>query len=154
MRRYHKRGRNHKRGTGYHYPDGGPELPEEIEHICPDYSLYPDFSCNTVYGFLTRGCPRGYQFCIVGEKEGRVNRKVADLSEFWKGQRKIVLLDPNMFACADWEGLSRQLIESNAWVDFSQGCQTMKNSCKTPQKDIEPEKRFSAQAEQADNQCL
>ena len=27
-------------------------LPEDIEHICPDYSLY---DCNQSYGFLTRG---------------------------------------------------------------------------------------------------
>lgn len=28
-----------KGGTGYSYPDGGIELPEEIEHIYPDYSI-------------------------------------------------------------------------------------------------------------------
>lgn len=31
-----------KSGTGYFYPDGGKALPDEIEHICPDYSLYGD----------------------------------------------------------------------------------------------------------------
>ena len=97
-------------------------MPEEIEHIYPDYSLYPDFCKNTAYGFLTRGCPRGCDFCIVGKKEGRCSRKVADLSEFWDGQKNIVLLDPNMFACKDWRDLSQQLINSGAWVDFSQGC--------------------------------
>lgn len=109
-------------GTGYAYPSGGNQLPEEIEHIYPDYSLYPDFCKNTAYGFLTRGCPRGCDFCIVGKKEGRCSRKVADLSEFWGGQKNIVLLDPNMFACKDWRDLSQQLINSGAWVDFSQGC--------------------------------
>lgn len=109
-------------GTGYTYPSGGNQLPEEIEHIYPDYSLYPDFCKNTAYGFLTRGCPRGCDFCIVGKKEGRCSRKVADLSEFWDGQKNIVLLDPNMFACKDWRDLSQQLINSGAWVDFSQGC--------------------------------
>ena len=29
-----------KGGTGYFYPTGGTELPEEIEHIYPDYSIY------------------------------------------------------------------------------------------------------------------
>lgn len=109
-------------GTGYDYPSGGRPLPNEIEHIYPDYSLYPDLCKDTAYGFLTRGCPRGCDFCIVGKKEGRISRKVADLSEFWNGQKNIVLLDPNLFACHDWEKLSQQLIDSNAYIDFSQGC--------------------------------
>ena len=114
-----------KGGTGYSYPDGGEALADEIEHIYPDYSIYYEKLPNvkdTSYGFLTRGCPRGCDFCIVGKKEGRCSIKVADLSEFWNGQKNIVLLDPNMFACKDWKDLSRQLIDSGAWVDFSQGC--------------------------------
>lgn len=111
-----------KGGTGYEYPSGGKSLPEEIEHIYPDYSLYPELCNDTAYGFLTRGCPRGCDFCIVKEKEGQKSRKVADLFEFWNGQKNIVLLDPNMFACKDWKNLSKQLIDSKAWVDFSQGC--------------------------------
>ena len=110
------------RGTGYFYPNGGPELPGEIEHIYPDYSLYSELTRDTAYGFLTRGCPRGCGFCIVAEKEGRKSRKVADLSEFWRGQKQIKLLDPNMFACGEWPELAGQLIESGAWVDFTQGC--------------------------------
>lgn len=114
-----------KGGTGYSYPGGGAELPEEIEHVYPDYSIYferiPEVR-NTAYGFLTRGCPRGCDFCVVGQKEGRMSRKAADLSEFWRGQKNIVLLDPNMFACREWRDLSRQLIDSRAWIDFSQGC--------------------------------
>lgn len=109
-------------GTGYDYPNGGQSLLKEIEHIYPDYSLYPDLCKDTAYGFLTRGCPRGCDFCIVGKKEGRASRKVADLSEFWNGQKNIVLLDPNMFACPEWKNMSQQLIESNAYIDFSQGC--------------------------------
>lgn len=109
-------------GTGYYYPNGGESLPDEIEHIYPDYSLYPELTKDTAYGFLTRGCPRGCDFCIVAEKEGKCSVKVADLSEFWHGQKNIVLLDPNMFACLDWKELSQQLIDSGAWVDFSQGC--------------------------------
>ena len=111
-----------KGGTGYEYPSGGKSLPEEIEYIYPDYSLYPELCNDTAYGFLTRGCPRGCDFCIVKEKEGQKSRKVADLFEFWNGQKNIVLLDPNMFACKDWKNLSQQLIDSKAWIDFSQGC--------------------------------
>lgn len=108
-------------GSGYSYPDGGEGLSEEVEHIYPDYSLYPELCQNTAYGFLTRGCPRGCKFCIVAEKEGRCSRKVADLSEFWKDQKNIVLLDPNITACQHWKDLFRQLIDSRAWVNFSQG---------------------------------
>lgn len=108
-------------GTGYYYPDGGANLPYEIEHIYPDYSLYPQFN-DTAFGFLTIGCPRGCEFCIVGKKEGLKSFKVADLSEFWKGQKNIALCDPNMFACKDWKELSKQLVDSNAWINFNQGC--------------------------------
>lgn len=110
-----------KGGTGYFYPDGGFKLPEEIEHIYPDYSLYPQYCKETAYGFLTRGCPRGCGFCIVGKKEGLKSKKVADLSEFWKGQKNIVLLDPNITACKEWKDLFQKLIDSKAYVDFSQG---------------------------------
>ena len=108
-------------GTGYNYPDGGEPLPYEVEHIYPDYDLYPELTKDTAYGFLTRGCPRGCDFCIVKHKEGQKSVKVADLSEFWRGQKNINLCDPNMFACKDWRDLSQQLIESKAWVDFNQG---------------------------------
>lgn len=111
-----------KGGTGYNYPSGGADLPQEIEHIYPDYDLYPALCKDTAYGFLTRGCPRGCDFCIVETKEGKRSRKVADLSEFWKDQKNIVLLDPNFFACVEWKELSLQLVNSGAWVDFSQGC--------------------------------
>lgn len=97
------------------------ELPYEIEHIYPDYSIYPQFTKDTAYGFLTRGCPRGCDFCIVGEKEGKCSIKVADLKEFWRGQKKIVLCDPNILACKDWRELLQQLIDSGAEVDFNQG---------------------------------
>jgi hypothetical protein len=96
-------------------------LPEAVEHIYPDYSLYPTLTENTAYGFLTRGCPRGCEFCVVGKKEGRCSKKVADLSEFWNGQKNIVLCDPNILACKDWKDLLQQLIDSKAWVDFNQG---------------------------------
>ncbi len=118
------------------------DLPYEVEHIYPDYSIY--FNDNdleydeetgeclglseverrkrdTAYGFLTRGCPRGCHFCHVEAKEGRASRKVADLSEFWSGQKNIVLCDPNILACRQWKELLQQLIDSGAKVDFNQG---------------------------------
>ena len=107
-----------KGGTGYGLDN---VLPSEIEHIYPDYSIYPGLTKDTAYGFLTRGCPRHCDFCIVGDKEGLRSVKVADLSEFWQGQKNIVLLDPNILACKDRMNLLDQLIESRAIVDFSQG---------------------------------
>ena len=95
------------------------DLPPEVEHIYPDYSLYG--ITDTAYGFLSRGCPRGCDFCHVEAKEGRRAIKVADLSEFWDGQKNIVLCDPNILACRQWKDLLQQLIDSKAWVDFNQG---------------------------------
>lgn len=96
-------------------------LPYEIEHIYPDYSLYPEQTKDTAFGFLTRGCPRGCNFCHVKDKEGQQSHKVADLSEFWRGQRNIVLCDPNLIACPEWKDLLQQLIDSKAKIDINQG---------------------------------
>lgn len=96
-------------------------LPAEIEHIYPDYDLYPELCKDTAYGFLTRGCPRGCDFCHVEAKEGRCSLKVADLSEFWRGQKNIMLCDPNLIACKDWKELLQQLIDSRAKININQG---------------------------------
>lgn len=103
-------------GTGYGLDN---TLPDEIEHIMPDYSLYG--ITDTAYGFLTRGCPRHCPFCIVGDKEGLVSRKVADLSEFWNGQKNIILCDPNLLACKDRINLLKQLADSKVTVEINQG---------------------------------
>lgn len=108
-------------GKEIYHKENDSQLPYEVEHIYPDYSLYPELTKDTAYGFMSRGCPRGCDFCHVEAKEGRMAYKVADLSEFWRGQKNIVLLDPNITACKDWKGLFQQLIDSGAWVDFSQG---------------------------------
>lgn len=107
-----------KGGTGYGLDN---KLPEEIEHIYPDYSIYEHITKDTAYGFLTRGCPRGCKFCIVAGKEGRRSYKVADLNEFWRGQKHIELLDPNILACKDHIELLTQVADSKAWVNFNQG---------------------------------
>lgn len=95
-------------------------LADEIEHIYPDYSIYPQFT-DTAYGFLTRGCPRGCGFCHIKAKEGGCSHKVADLSEFWRGQKNIILNDPNILACPDHIELLQQLFDSKARVEFNQG---------------------------------
>ena len=107
-----------KGGTGYGLDN---RLPDEIEHIYPDYSIYPELTKETAYGFLTRGCPRACDFYIVAGKEGRRSVKVADLSEWWSGQKRIELLDPNLLACPDHMNLLQQLKESGSQVNFNQG---------------------------------
>ena len=58
----------------------------------------------------------------MGDKEGLISRKVADLDEFWKGQKKIEILDPNLLACKEHRiELLDQLIDSKAEVNFNQG---------------------------------
>ena len=96
-------------------------LPPEIEHIYPDYSLYPKFTQDTAYGRLTIGCPMGCTFCHTGVKDGKKTIKVADLSEFWNGQKNIVLLDQSILSCRDWRDLLQQLIDSGANVEFNGG---------------------------------
>lgn len=123
--------RIHKGGSGYcidlvdgkevFHPERDAQLPYEIEHIYPDYSIYPALTKDTAYGFLTRGCPRGCSFCIVGKKEGLCSQKVAELTEFYRGQKNIVLCDPNILACKDWKELLQSLIDSKATIDFNQG---------------------------------
>ena len=108
-------------GKEVYHTERDKNLPPEIEHIYPDYSLYPEQCEDTAYGFLTRGCPRGCHFCHVEAKEGRCSHKVADLSEFWRGQKNIVLCDPNLIACPDWKDLLQQLIDSKAKVNINQG---------------------------------
>lgn len=107
-----------KGGTGYGLDN---KLPEEIEHMYPDYSLYPQYTDGYAFGHLSRGCPNNCPFCIVCAKEGRKSCKVADLDQWWNGQKNIVLCDPNLLACRDHMDLLAQLAESNAWVDINQG---------------------------------
>jgi sulfur transfer complex TusBCD TusB component (DsrH family) len=108
-------------GKEVYHKDRDKDLPYDIEHIYPDYSLYPELTKNKAYGFLTRGCPNNCSFCHVTQKEGICSHKVADLSEWWNGQKEIVLLDANILACKDRKELLQQLIDSGAKVDFTQG---------------------------------
>ena len=115
-------------GTGYHIRlENGKEIWEgvdenlwdEAEHIYPDYDLYKIKS--QAFGFLSRGCPRQCYFCHVKNKEGTKSRKVADLDEFWHGQKEIEIMDPNILACPDANDLLQQLADSKAKVDINQG---------------------------------
>ena len=118
-----------KGGTGYaiSLQDGkeiydkeqNPELPPPIENQKPDYSIYPEY--DFAIAMTTRGCPRGCPFCIVGKKEGRCSHKVADVTDFWQGQKKIEVLDPNITACKDRFDLYEQYIDTGTTILFNQG---------------------------------
>ena len=95
------------------------KLPEDVEKMFPDYSIYPQF--DFAVSMTSRGCPRGCSFCHVAAKEGRCAVKVADVSDFWNGQREIKVLDPNITACAEKRDLLRQYRDTGAWIDFTQG---------------------------------
>ena len=108
-------------GKEVYHKDRDKDLPYEIEHIYPDYSLYSELTKDKAYGFLTRGCCNNCSFCLVSQKEGLCSHKVADLSEWWRGQKEIILLDANILACKDRISLLQSLIDSGATVDFTQG---------------------------------
>lgn len=61
------------------------------------------------------------QLLSCGCKEGRCSYKVADLDEFWKDQKHIMLNDPNILGCSDHIDLLQQLVDSKAKVEFNQG---------------------------------
>lgn len=94
-------------------------LPPHIEKMFPDYSIYPQFEF--AVSMTSRGCPRGCAFCHVVAKEGRCSQKVADVKDFWNGQKEIKVLDPNITACVEKRDLLRQYRETGAWIDFTQG---------------------------------
>ena len=119
-----------KGGTGYCIslgPDGreifdeskNTALAPEIEKMFPDYSLYPEY--DFALAMTSRGCPRGCAFCHVAKKEGRCSTKVADVSDFWNGQKEIQVMDPNLTACKDKRDLFRQYRETGAVIEFNQG---------------------------------
>lgn len=104
-------------GTGY---DAITKLPEDVERMIPDYSLYSNFSA--ALGFLTRGCIRNCPWCIVPKKEGRL-REVDDIERIAAGRKEVILLDNN-FLAADKEFVREQLEKAarrRLKLDFNQG---------------------------------
>ena len=94
-------------------------LPEEIERQFPDYSIYHEY--DFAVSMTSRGCPRGCPFCHVAAKEGRRSVKVADVKDFYAGQKRIEVLDPNITACKDKHELFEQYAGTGADIVFNQG---------------------------------
>ena len=105
-----------KGGTGYGKLN---ELPQEIDAMYPDYSIYPD--CDHAIGFLTRGCIRKCPWCIVPKKEGQIRPY-----QTWQGikrpdSRDIVFMDNNVLACQHGLEQIEDMGGKNVRVDFNQG---------------------------------
>ena len=82
---------------------------DDYDRIMPDYSLY---GSDYAIGRFTRGCPNRCPWCVVPKMDGNEVRHVADLSDFWDGQRVVRLLDDNIMSdadefCRDCEQLSK-----------------------------------------------
>jgi hypothetical protein len=102
-------------GTGY---DLTIKLPDEIEGIKElDYSIYP--VCDYSLQFLTRGCIRNCEFCLVPKKEGLIH--LVDPLEIKEDSEYIKLLDNNFFAYKDWKSNIEILKSYNKKIEFNQG---------------------------------
>lgn len=106
-----------KGGTGY---DISLILPEEMEFVTPDYSIYPSIDNKTAYGFLTRGCPNKCKWCVVPRKEGAV-RPYMDVDDVAvDGRRNLILMDNNVLACDYGLQQIQKIIDRGYRVDFNQ----------------------------------
>jgi len=93
-------------------------LPDEIETLMPNYALYKNV--DFAMGFLTRGCPRGCEYCSVPAKEGDL-RRVADLDDIVPvGFKKLVLLDNNILAYPKAAYLLQEMIDRKLQINFNQ----------------------------------
>jgi len=103
-------------GTGW---DLKVSLPDEIENLTPDYSLY-NYPHNI--GFTQRGCRLRCSFCVVPEKEGKPYG-VNTIEELWTQRDSdfLVLLDNDFFGNPQWQDRIDELIDMKLKVNFSQG---------------------------------
>lgn len=123
-------------GTGFFY-DKAPKLPDEIEHIMPDYHLYDEWveTClqngaskkslqyytDFSLGFATRGCFRKCIFCV--NQNCNKSIKQGSISEWVDESRPyICCLDDNVFACAEWREVFKELQATRKRFQFKQGC--------------------------------
>ena len=121
-----KRNRRLKRHYGDRLTLGGTgedissRLPDAVEAIPPDYTLYPELGDRAI-GFITRGCPFDCPFCVVPPKEGHP-RQVSDLDTLLEGSRrkKLILLDDNILSHPDADRFLLEMAERNIMVNFTQ----------------------------------
>lgn len=107
-----------KGGTGYKLYDV--ELPQEIENIFPDYSIYPQY--DFAIGFLTRGCIRKCPWCVVPKKEGAIRAVNTWQNIKRPDSRYIRFLDNNVLACEHGrEQIKKMSGRRDISIDFNQG---------------------------------
>lgn len=98
--------------------DSYKKLPEEIEHIRPDYDLYGiDFSM----GYTSRGCIRKCPWCVVPKKEGNIHDHALIMEFLDPNHKKVVLLDNNFQASPRWKENLQYIIGRELAVNFNQG---------------------------------
>lgn len=122
-------------GTGFFY-DKAPNLPYEIEHHMPDYSLYDDWVNDMLVkgtkraelsyyldysiGFTTRGCFRKCMFCVNRNHTKVV--KHSSVSEFLDENRKyICLLDDNILGYGKCSEIFEELNSTKKRFQYKQG---------------------------------
>lgn len=106
-------------GTGYRDLPMDKTLPQEIDNMYPDYSIYPD--CDYAIGYLTRGCPNHCRWCVVPEKEGMIRPYRTWQEVVRKDTDKLVLMDNNILACDHGISQLQSLIGSGYRIDLNQG---------------------------------
>jgi hypothetical protein len=106
-------------GTGYRDIQMNRTLPDEIDNMFPDYSIYPE--CDFAIGYLTRGCPNNCRWCVVPQKEGNIRqyRKWQELVRH--DTDKLVLMDNNILSCNYGISQLKSLIGSGYRIDLNQG---------------------------------
>ena len=104
-------------GTGYgKYED----LPDEIDGMFPDYSLYP--KADYAIGFLTRGCIRACPWCIVPQKEPGGVKPYREWREIKRpDSRKILFMDNNVLASDFGRAQMEDMVGEDIRIDFNQG---------------------------------
>jgi len=123
-------------GTGW---DLKKNLPDEIENLTPDYSIYK-FPHNI--GFTQRGCRLKCSFCVVPEKEGKPYG-VNTIDELWiqRDSDFLILLDNDFFGNPDWKYRAEEILDLKLRVNFNQGLNI--RNIKEDQADILSKINFS-----------
>jgi hypothetical protein len=105
-------------GTGYDYRT---RLPDDIDAMLPDYSIYPQVDKRTAYGFITRGCPNKCPWCVVPKKEGTVTA-YRDADEIAEGGRRpnLVLMDNNILASDFGISQLEKIVDRRYRIDLNQ----------------------------------
>jgi len=94
-------------------------LPNEIDNMTPDYSLY-NYPHNI--GFAQRGCRFNCSFCVVPKKEGKP-KSVNTIEQLWtqRSSKFLVLLDNDFFGNPEWSDRIEEINDIGLTVNFSQG---------------------------------